>query len=143
MRDLNAGRNLDDPQHATSGEVVRALWQSIEARNWAAAGRLLAEDVSIYWPHTGETIRGRDNYLGLNREYPEGWSIEVLSVVPAGDQAAIEARVPHQRLGVSFVAGFYRVGGGLIADGTEYWVDEASQTPPDWRQRYTERAAPG
>lgn len=118
----------------SSADVVRALWLSMEARDWAAAGRLLAEDAEIYWPHTSETIHGRENYIALNREYPEGWEIELLSVLAAGDRAAVEARVPHQTLGVSFVAGFYRVRDGLISGGVEYWVDEGSQTAPAWRR---------
>jgi SnoaL-like domain len=115
------------------------LWRSIEARDWAAAGRLLAVDAEIYWPHSGEIIRGRDNYIGLNREYPEGWGIVVLSVLSVGDRAVVEARVPHKTLGVSYVAAFYQIKDGVISRGTEYWVDEASQSPPDWRRRYTQR----
>lgn len=136
MQGPSAGRSLEPSQPGASGEVVRALWQSIQARDWAAAGRRLAEDAEIYWPHSGETIRGRENYLGLNRAYPEGWTIELINTVSTGEWAAVEARVPHQTLGVSFVAGFYRVSEGMISRGTEYWVDEAAQSPPAWRRRY-------
>ena len=122
-----------------SGELVETLWRSMAARDWEAAGRLLADDLEIYWPHSGETINGRKNYIGINREYPEGWSIELTRVLAAGDEAAVEVRVPHQTLGPSLVAGFYRVSNGLISGGTEYWVDEGSQTPPDWRRRYVNR----
>jgi limonene-1,2-epoxide hydrolase len=122
-----------------SGEIVEALWRSMAAREWEAAGRLLADDVEVYWPHTGETINGREDYIAINREYPEGWSIQLVRVLAAGADAALEARVPHQTLGLSFVAGFYRVNDGLISGGTEYWIDEGSQNPPDWRRRYVNR----
>ena len=120
-------------------DVARTFWRSIDARDWDGAGRLLAEDAEIYWPHTGETIRGRGNYIGLNREYPEGWRIELIRVLSGEDCAAVEARVPHESLGVSFVAAFYRISAGMISAGTEYWVDEASQRPPAWRRRYVNR----
>lgn len=119
------------------GDLVRRLWESIEARRWEDAAALLAPDLEIRWPHTGERIRGRENYIGLNRQYPEGWHIEILSVLSSDTRASIEARVPHESLGVSFVAGYYEVKDGLIQAGTEYWVDEASQDAPDWRRRWT------
>ncbi|MGH2663654.1 MAG: hypothetical protein ACRDH8_12810 [Actinomycetota bacterium] len=31
---------------------------------------------------------------------------------------------------------------GLIRRGTEYWVDEAEQEPPDWRRVYSEPMSP-
>lgn len=118
---------------------MRRLWDLIEARRWEEAGALLAEDVIIVWPHSGEVIRGRRNYLGVNRHYPEGWHIEVRSDMKQGSRACIEARVPHDALGVSFVCGFYELNGGKIQAGTEYWVDEKAEQPPAWRARWTER----
>lgn len=123
-----------------SALVVRALWDRIAARDWERAGDTLAENVVISWPHTGELIRGRDRYMEINRRYPEGWSVEIRRVFGDAGQAVLEARVPHRSLGVSFVAGFYRVQAGRISEGTEYWVDEAAQPPPVWRSRLTDRS---
>jgi hypothetical protein len=93
----------------------------------------------VHWPHTGEIIKGRANYIMLNRHYPEGWHIEILTVLADDDSACIELRVPHQRLGVSYAACFYRLAEGVVKTGTEYWVDEKAQVPPPWRERWTER----
>lgn len=94
----------------------------------------------VRWPHTGEIIRGRGNYIALNRTYPEGWHIHILSALRDGARASIEARVPHDAMGVFFVAGFYELASGRIHSGTEYWVTERSEQPPTWRVRYTDRA---
>jgi len=115
------------------------LWELIEKRAWHEAGALLREDAVIYWPHTGELIKGRANYIEVNRNYPEGWQIQIVSVIGHANRASIEVRVPHERFGVSVVAGFYELAGGMIVQGTEYWVDEKSQAAPNWRAGWTER----
>jgi ketosteroid isomerase-like protein len=120
------------------GEVVRRLWQRIEARDWGGVADLVAEDAVVDWPNTAERIRGRDNYVTLNREYPEGWSIDVLRIVAAGDEAAAEVRVP-QGDETFFCAGFYRVDDGRIARATEYWSDGRPGEAPQWRAHLVER----
>ncbi|MBA3729080.1 MAG: nuclear transport factor 2 family protein [Actinobacteria bacterium] len=122
-------------------EAVRRLFELFEARRWEEAGELLAEDVVVDWPHTRERIRGRENYLGLNRNYPEGWSIDIRRVLPFGDLVVAELRVT---LGseVSHAACFYEMEGGRIARGVEYWIDEGWQDPPQWRARWVEPIPP-
>ena len=115
------------------------MWEEIQARRWNDARGLLADDLLIYWPHTGELIKGAANYIALNQRYPAGWSIEVLSALGDGTRASIEARVPHETLGVFFVTGFYELSGGLVRKGTEYWVTEKAEAPPAWRAALTER----
>jgi ketosteroid isomerase-like protein len=122
----------------SAGELVRRLWELFEARRWDEAGELLHEDFKAEWPHTGERIRGRDNFIELNRNYPEPWSIEVRRVVSDGDQVALEAAVTHPE-GVAHAAGFYKLRGGRILRAIEYWVDGRSQEPPAWRARWVER----
>jgi ketosteroid isomerase-like protein len=120
-----------------NAEVVRRFWDRVQARDWQGAGDLLAGDFVADWPHTRERFRGRDNYIGMNRAYPEGWRIEVGRVVSEGDLVVAEVRVP---LGdqVSHVAAFYEVRDGRIARSTEYWVDQGEQRPPAWRRPYSE-----
>ena len=74
---------------------VERLWAAVQGRDWVAAREQLAENVTIDWPATGERFSGRDRYLEVQRIYPEGWSIEVLTLVREGSQVAVEARVPH------------------------------------------------
>jgi ketosteroid isomerase-like protein len=120
------------------GEVARRLWELFQARRWDEARDLLHEDFEAEWPDTGERIRGCDNFLELNRNYPEPWSIEVKRVVWGADEVALEAAVTHPE-GVSHAAGFYELRDGRILRATEYWVDGRSQEPPAWRARWVER----
>ncbi len=120
-------------------EVVRALWDRIQARDWTGVADLVAENAVIEWPVSSERIRGRANYVAVNREYPEGWSIHVLRIVAEGDQVVSEVEVPHADLGTFRVASFWTVTDGRIVRGTEYWTDLGADSGPDWRAPFVER----
>lgn len=117
-----------------SGAVVRAFFERMEARDWDGAGELLSPTVRIDFTETGERFEGA-NFLGMNRAYPEGWSIEVVETIADGERVAAQVRVEHGDV-VFWCAGFYRVTGGVIASGVEHWVTEGSEQPPAWRSRF-------
>ena len=121
------------------GEIVRALWDRYQARDWDAAADLLAEDAVFDWPQTRERLRGRDNVIAVNRNYPEGWTIRVLRVLEHGDTAVSEVAVDHVDHGTFHAASFYEVRDGRIVRATEYWVDPPTEDPPAWRAQWVER----
>lgn len=118
-------------------EVVRELWDRIDARDWPGVGKVLADDVVVEWPVTGERIVGRDNFVAVQAEYPEGWSIRVTRIVGAGEDAASEVEVPHRDFGEFRAASFWKVRDGRIVEGCEYWTSPGSDSPPPWRAAYT------
>ena len=120
-------------------QVVRALWERFQARDWDAAMELLAEDVVVDWPQTRERIRGRENVSAVNRNYPEGWTIRVLRVLQDGDVAASEVAVDHIEYGTFYAASFYEIHDGRIVRATDYWVDPPTEDPPAWRAQWVER----
>ncbi|MBT3164566.1 nuclear transport factor 2 family protein [Streptomyces sp. Vc74B-19] len=120
-------------------EIVHALWGRMQARDWPALADLLADDLVVEWPVSAERIRGRDNYIRVNAEYPEGWSIKVLRVLEAGDEVVSEVEVPHATLGVHRVASFWTVRDGLVTWGREYWTELGADPSPAWRAPYVER----
>ncbi|MGC4895755.1 nuclear transport factor 2 family protein [Micromonospora sp. DT31] len=121
-----------------NGIVVRALWDRVQARDWAGVGALLADDVVVEWPVSAERIVGRDNYVAVNAEYPDGWSIRVLRVVVAGEAVVSEVEVPHETMGVFRVASFWTVRDGKIVDGREYWTSLGADPSPPWRSAYVQ-----
>ncbi|MBY8878845.1 nuclear transport factor 2 family protein [Actinacidiphila acidipaludis] len=116
-----------------TAEVVRRLWARMQARDWDGVGEVLAPDLVVEWPVSGERIVGRENYLRINAEYPEGWSIRVLRVVAEGNEVVSEVEVPHETMGVHRVASFWTVRDGRIAAGREYWSELGSDPAPEWR----------
>lgn len=122
-----------------SANLVAELWRRIEARDWERVGELLADDFVMEWPHSRERILGRHNFVELNRNYPEGWSVDVLRIVGDESQAVSEVRVPHPGLGVHYAASFFEVEAGRLKRAREYWVQEGHQKePPSDRGQWVE-----
>jgi ketosteroid isomerase-like protein len=120
-----------------SAEPVRRLWERLEARDWDAVAAQIHPDAVVDWPNTGERMRGRENYLAVQREYPEGWHIEVLRVVDGGDVVVSEIRV--DQAGKRFFAvSLFELSGGQIVRAVEYWSDGEPAPAPEWRAPGTE-----
>lgn len=119
-----------------SAEVVTRLWDRIDARDWSAARELLDEGLVVRWPATGETFVGPDDFIAVQSQYPQGWSIRVLRVIADGDRVVAEVEVPQEGVGVFRTASFADVTAGRIRELTEYWVTVDGETPPAWRAPY-------
>ena len=122
-----------------AGAVARGLWERMEARDWAGVRELLGDGFVLEWPQSGERIRGRDNFLAVNQNYPGEWHIDVDRVVAAGDEAVTRVTVAfRERPGEQFPAvSFFTIAGGRIARVVEYWPDPFA--PADWRAAWVER----
>lgn len=120
-------------------QTVHALWDRIQARDWAAVGELLAEDLVVEWPVSAERIVGRENFVSVNAEYPEGWSIRVLRVVASGDEVVSEVEVPLEMSGLHRAVSFWTVRDGRITRGREYWSEVGADPSPAWRGAYVQR----
>jgi hypothetical protein len=118
--------------------AVRRLWELWEARQWDASLPLFHPDVDVGWPHTRERFVGRENFVQMNRTYPEGWAIALLRVVPDGDLIVSEIRVT-QGDEVFFAVSFFGFEDRLIRHVTEYWVTSPYEDPPDWRASFRVR----
>jgi ketosteroid isomerase-like protein len=119
-------------------EIVAEFWSRIQARDWHGLADLLDEDFVVDWPNAKLRIRARDNFVGFNRSYPEGWSIEVLRILAQGNTVVSEVRVPHPAVGPFYAITFLEVRGGKLLAGREYWVEEQREEPPPERAQWFE-----
>ncbi|MFI6261712.1 nuclear transport factor 2 family protein [Micromonospora sp. NPDC051006] len=119
--------------------IVQELWERMQARDWGRLGELLADDLVVEWPVSGERIVGPANYVAVNAEYPEGWSIDVLRIVAEGEVVVSEVEVPHETMGVFRVASFWTVRDGKVVAGREYWTSLGADPSPQWRAAYVQR----
>ena len=121
-----------------AASVVLDLWERISAKDWAGLAVLLSPDLRVTWPSTGEVFLGPDNFVAVQAEYPDGWSIDVLSVFGSGERAVSEVEVPHTGMASTFrAASFWTVRKGLVVAATEYWVTVGAEQPPAWRAAYS------
>jgi ketosteroid isomerase-like protein len=121
----------------TPVEVVRQVWERIDARDWDGFAALLAENVQLEYPHTGERFSGRRNLVAINAEFPKGWSIYVLRILADGDTVVSEVSVPMDGVESRAVT-IWTVRDGLIAEATEYWTTAGGDDAPQWRKAYTD-----
>jgi ketosteroid isomerase-like protein len=112
-------------------EVVRALWERMQARDWDGARATLADGFTCDYPETGESFQA-DGYIAMNRAYPGDWTILVDEVLAEGNRVVARIRVP---LGdqLFHCLSFADVEDGRIASSTEFWLTDRAIAPPDWR----------
>ena len=122
-------------------DVVRALWERMEARDWVGARALLADDVAVVWPATRERFAGADTFIEVNQRYPGDWHIEVRKVMADRDEvfAWVEVRLGDQ---LSLCAQRAVVEDRKIRSSVDLWVDEGGETPPPWRVELLTRPRP-
>ncbi|MGW9168326.1 nuclear transport factor 2 family protein [Agromyces sp. NPDC055658] len=129
------------PADSAPANVIRALWTRMQARDWAGVRALLADELVVEWFASLERIVGPENFVAVNAEYPEGWSIRIISIVADGDRVVSEVEVPHEGVGVFRAASFWRVREGLIVEGREYWTTRGGDAAPEWRRHLVEPIA--
>ena len=101
-------------------QIVERLWRAFDARDFDAAGECVHEDVVCDWPQSRERIRGRANFVAVNRNYPGDWAMTVRRVIVAGDEAAseVEIRIDGR---TEMAVSFYELRDGKIARATLYY----------------------
>ena len=117
---------------ANAEQLVRNLYESYQARDWAEAARLLHPEAELSMPATAERLVGRDALLALQVDYPEPWGeLAVLRVVSdeSGPTAVAEIEIvgPAETFRC---AAFWQVSDGLLHGGVEYWVTVGGETRP-------------
>jgi ketosteroid isomerase-like protein len=112
------------PGMDSAHEVIAAYWAAAEARDWAAFGELLADDVIYRGPQTREQVRGREAYLRFNVEgFDYDWHLAVQRVVAEGQHAAswVEFTGPG---GTQPGLCFFELGDDYrITQITDFWPD--------------------
>jgi ketosteroid isomerase-like protein len=111
--------------------MARALYTAYQARDWATAESFLHPDAVLDMPATGERLIGREQVLRFQRDYPEPWG-ELVVRRALGDESSAAAEVEiHAPDGQVFrMAAVWGLRDGLLASGTEYWVDPGGRPPP-------------
>ncbi|HMC07643.1 MAG TPA: nuclear transport factor 2 family protein [Solirubrobacterales bacterium] len=119
--------------------AVERVWQAFDAREFERASEELHEDFVCEWPHSGERIRGRDAYIAVNRGHPDPWvSIEILRLLAEGEVVVSEVRLPVEGAEPHYALSFWEFRDGRAARLTEYWVQENSQEPYEYRAGISE-----
>jgi ketosteroid isomerase-like protein len=118
----------------TDAEMVRALYESYQDRNWDRGVELLHPHAVVIMPSTAERLEGRQAILDFQRSYPEPWGTLTVDRVLTDDEgAAAEISVVDPTGGRFAMAAFWRAREGLLHEGVEYWIEVGAEDPPPGR----------
>lgn len=120
----------------TNRQLIVELWQRMGRFDFAGAGELLHDDYICEWPQSNERIRGRENFVALNSNYPGRWAAEVKRVFGQGAQVASEVTLTWENQ-VVMVVSFYEIRDGKIYHEIDYWPEPYAA--PGWRAQWVER----
>jgi ketosteroid isomerase-like protein len=116
--------------------VVEQLWRLMEKQDWQAAGALLHDDFVQEWPQSGERIRGRENCMAVNQNYPGFPTQTVGRILAGGDLVTSEVKLDyggHLYHGVSI----FEFRDGKILKETDFFAQPFDA--PGWRAQWVER----
>jgi ketosteroid isomerase-like protein len=117
-------------------QVVERLWNLMEKQDWSAAGELLHDDFVQEWPQSGERIRGRQNAMAINQNYPGFPSQTLGRVLAAGDLVTSEVTLDYGGQVYQGVS-IFEFRDGKIAKETDYFAQPFGA--PAWRAQWVER----
>jgi ketosteroid isomerase-like protein len=105
-----------------NAQVIRDFWSAFDRFDFEAALPLLHDDFIAELPQSGESFRGRENFIAFNKAYPGKWRCTILQLVAQGDQIVTETQVSDGN--ETFIAvSFFTLKDGQIFHLREFWPD--------------------
>ena len=141
----------------------RALFERIadvmNRQDWDALGTVLTEDVVQEFPQSGEVIRGLDNAIAVQKNYPGGleegridttsarlpssdrkWAVAsnftIVQLDGSGDTATVIFKTRYPDGSTWWLTAVYELRGDKVARATLLFAPTFD--PPDWRAPYRE-----
>ena len=130
----------------TMERTLRDLYSSGDVQELARRiPEMASEDMIQEWPQSGERIRGRDNVIAVNENYPAATGsapkLTLRRIVKPGEAWIAEATIDYgDGTPVSMVAILETGPDGKITRETDYFANPFEA--PEWRRRWTEQMEP-
>jgi ketosteroid isomerase-like protein len=122
----------------SSKRVVEQFWKAMQSNDFSAVGELLHEEYLLEWPQSGERVRGRENFVAINENYPAHgrWEFTVHRILAEGDEVVSDVDVTDGVIRGRVIT-FSRIQDGKILHQTEFWPDPFEAA--DWRSQWVEK----
>jgi len=119
-------------------ETLERFWRAHERGDPDALAVELHEQVEVFWPQSGERIRGKANLDAINRHLPGGHPTgSLLSLRVFGNFGILEMKLEYGS-DVSFVVELIELKDTKVYRATEYFA--APFEAPAWRSQWVDQA---
>ena len=118
--------------------VVREFWRLMGTNDFASVKTVLFPALVVEWPQSKERIRGAENFVRLNAEYPTDtgrWRFTINRLVAQANVVVTQVSVTDGTQKAEPVS-FFTVEDGKIAHMVEYWPEPYDA--PENRRHLTE-----
>ena len=119
----------------TPEQLVTQFWKAFDEARFEDVRPLLAEGFFAEWPQTGEVIRGADNLIQLNSNYPGRWRCHLREILSQGDRLVTRVEITDGNH-VVHATSFFTIDQGRITHAREFFAD--AMDPPFNRSQWTE-----
>lgn len=113
------------------------FWAALEARDWAAFGATVTDDIEAVWPQSRERLTGREALVRFMAEFPGDWHLAVVEEHVDVGGAATRIAFTLDGETVTGLTFFRFAADGRIAGFTEWWPDPYE--PPAGRDHLVQR----
>jgi hypothetical protein len=122
---------------ASAIEVVQEFYRRMNTNDFHSAGQMLSDSCILEWPQSKERIRGRDNFVAVNNEYPAygRWLFTINRIVGNATEAVSDVSITDGTQ-VARAITSATVQEGKIVKQVEYWPD--SYDAPENRKHLVE-----
>jgi ketosteroid isomerase-like protein len=105
-------------------EIVKEFYRRMNTNDFHSAGQMLSDGYILEWPQSKERIRGRDNFVAINKEYPAygRWLFTINRIVGNAAEAVSDVSITDGTL-VARAITFTTVQEGKIVKQVEFWPD--------------------
>jgi limonene-1,2-epoxide hydrolase len=105
-------------------EIVTEFYRRMNTNDFQSAGLMLSDDYILEWPQSKERIRGRNNFIAMNKEYPANgrWQFTIIRIVGNATEAVSDVSVTDGTQ-VARAITFTTVQQGKIVKQVEFWPD--------------------
>jgi len=108
----------------SASEIVQEFFARMNSNDFRAAADLLGDDFVLLWPQSKERIRGRENFIAVNAEYPAygRWSFTINRIV-SNDTEVVSDFSITDGVQTARAITFSTIRAGKIVHQVEFWPE--------------------
>lgn len=105
-------------------ETVERFWALMASNDFNSVAQVLADDFVLDWPQSNERIRGRENFVRMNAEYPAHglWQFRINTLFADGAQVVSDVAITDGVQRARAIS-FFRVEADKIKSVIEFWPE--------------------